>query len=73
MNRMKHKKNLWSDVSILVVAVLAITALVRGVWQFRLLGIVFAAMVGMGWLSSSYPVPQRDQTQQRGKKSQTAL
>jgi hypothetical protein len=39
---MKTKKNLWSSVSILIVAVLAITAFIRGTWQFWLLISAFA-------------------------------
>jgi nicotinamide riboside transporter PnuC len=33
----KSKPNLWSDVCILIIAVLAITAFIRGTWQFWLL------------------------------------
>ena len=38
----KSKPYLWSDVSILIVAVLAITAFIRGTWQFWLLVTAFA-------------------------------
>lgn len=38
----KAKTGLWPDVSILIVAVLAITAFVRGAWQFWLLFAAFA-------------------------------
>lgn len=52
---MKHKKNLWSDVSILVVAVLAITALVRGTWQYRMLAAVFIAW--SAWAGYRHLIP----------------
>ena len=38
----KSKPNLWSDVCILIIAVLAITAFIRGTWQFWLLIAAFA-------------------------------
>ena len=41
MNRMKRKKSLWSGVSILIVAMLAITAFIRGNAQVWLLAIAF--------------------------------
>lgn len=41
MNRMRKKKNLWSGVSILIVAVLVITAFIRGNAQAWLLAAAF--------------------------------
>lgn len=37
---MKQKKNLWSDVSILIAAVVIVSALLRGLWQFWVLAAV---------------------------------
>lgn len=52
---MKHKKNLWSDVSILIVAVLAITAFLRGTWQFWMLVTAFA--VWSAWAIYRHLIP----------------
>lgn len=43
MNRMKNKPNLWNSVSVLVVAVLIVTAFIRGMAQIWLYAAVFAA------------------------------
>lgn len=52
---MKQKKNLWSDVSILVVAVLAISAFLRGAWQFWMLITAFA--VWSAWAVYRHLIP----------------
>lgn len=43
MNRMKNKPSLWNSVSVLVVAVLIVTAFIRGMAQIWLYAAVFAA------------------------------
>lgn len=55
MNRMKHKKNLWSGVSSLIVAVLAITAFLRGAWQFWMLVVSFSIFAV--WASVRFLIP----------------
>ena len=52
---MKHKKNLWSGVSSLIVAVLAITAFLRGAWQFWMLVAAFAVFAV--WASYRFLIP----------------
>jgi hypothetical protein len=52
---MKQKKNLWSDVSILIVAVLAVMAFLRGSWQFWALTTVFA--VWSAWAICRHLIP----------------
>lgn len=52
---MKQKKSLWSGVSVLIVAVLAITAFIRGNAQVWLLAIVFALWTV--WASIRFLVP----------------
>ena len=42
MNRMKNKPSLWNSVSALVVAVLIVTAFIRGMAQIWLYAAVFA-------------------------------
>ena len=41
MNRMKNKPNLWNSVSVLVVAVLIVTAFIRGMAQIQIYRSVF--------------------------------
>ena len=41
MNRMKNKPNLWNSVSVLVVAVLIVTAFIRGMAQIQIYMSVF--------------------------------
>lgn len=55
MNRMRRKKSLWSGVSILIVAVLAITAFIRGNAQVWLLAIAFT--LWSVWACLYYLVP----------------
>ena len=55
MNRMRRKKSLWSGVSILFVAVLAITAFIRGNAQVWLLAIAFT--LWSVWACLYYLVP----------------
>lgn len=55
MNPMKQKKNLWSGVSSLIVAVLAITAFLRGAWQFWMLIAAFAVFAV--WASYRFLIP----------------
>lgn len=56
---MKKKKNLWSGVSMLIVAVLAVTAFIRGKTQIWLYIAAFAAWSGMGRCILPYPVHER--------------
>ena len=55
MNRMRRKKSLWSGVSILIVAVLAITAFIRGSAQTWLLAIAFT--LWSVWACLYYLIP----------------
>lgn len=55
MNRMRRKKSLWSGVSILIVAVLAITAFIRGNAQVWLLAIAFT--LWSVWACFYYLIP----------------
>lgn len=66
MNRMRKKKNLWSGVSILIVAVLVITAFIRGNAQAWILAAAFA-LGGMGDLLFPCSVYQGGASQAGGK------
>jgi hypothetical protein len=55
MNRMRKKKNLWSGVSILIVAVLVITAFIRGNAQAWLLAAAF--VIWAVWATCYFLVP----------------
>ena len=57
MNRMRKKKNLWSGVSILIVAVLVITAFIRGNAQAWLLAAAF--VIWAVWATYYFLVPYR--------------
>ena len=52
---MKSKETLWSDVSVLIVALLAVTAFLRGAWQFWTLITVFAFW--SGWAVYQHLIP----------------
>ena len=45
MNRMKNKPNLWNSVSVLVVAVLIVTAFIRGMAQIQIYMSVFEVVL----------------------------
>lgn len=66
---MRKKKSLWSGVSILIVAVLAITAFIRGDAQVWLLAVAFYRMVGMGGRVLPHPLCQGGTSQIRGEKN----
>lgn len=67
---MNKKTSLWSGVSVLIVAVLAVMAFIRGDAQIWLLSAAFAGMVDMGGVKFLFPYLKAQKYRYEAKKLQ---